>query len=159
MIDLELDAPDSTTDSVPLRPSPGTSSSWSAQPSRMLEDADVEPEPIHRRWPIVVMFLAFAILVALAVGFFLQAPEPAPVAERQQGIDGTVVDLPATAPTSPGASAGQARRTCYTWCTQHTERAQRPKSGQASRAIAISSSVWRCSARADGRHADSIDAC
>jgi len=95
VIDPEPDVPDLTEDFVPLRQSP----------SRLLEDSDVEPEPVHRRWPIVAMFLAFAIFVALAAGFFLQASDPAPVAENQPGVEGTVVDLPA--PASPGASAGK----------------------------------------------------
>ena len=106
----------------------------------MLEDADVEPEPIHRRWPIVAMFLAFAILVALAVGFFLQAPDPAPVAESQQGVDGTVVDLPAAA-HSPGASAGKPAAPLHLAHAMRRRRSAPASSADAARAIAISSSV------------------
>ncbi len=56
-----------------------------------------------RRWPIVVMFLLFAVVAALTVGFFLKSP--ASVAQQDSGapVDETVVDLPAPAPDASSA--------------------------------------------------------
>jgi hypothetical protein len=64
---------------------------------------DVEPEERERRWPLVAMFLAFAVLTAMSVGFFLRSSEPAPSVEKK-GVDETIVDIAApNAPDAPDA--------------------------------------------------------
>ena len=72
---------------------------------------DVEAEPSGRRWPIVAIFLGFGVAVALFVGMFLNAPQPTPATEQEPGVDGTVVDLPASAPAAPKAAASKPRTT------------------------------------------------
>ena len=66
-----------------------------------------EPDPASRRWPIVAMSLGFAVLAALSVGFFLSSPRPAPATEQEPAVDETIIDLPASAPSSPNATAGK----------------------------------------------------
>lgn len=106
-VDLMAEANDDPADRLvvdePSSP-PIFPSSWSAQPPRALQATDVEPEPSSRRWPIVAMCLVFAVLAALSVGFFLRSPRPVPVAEKEPGVDSTIVDLPApNAPVAPTA--------------------------------------------------------
>jgi serine/threonine protein kinase len=81
-----------------------------AQPTRALQTTIVEPESASGRWPIVAMFLVFAVLTALSVGFFLRSPAPVPAADTTPAVDETIVELPAdkpastSAPTSPSAT-------------------------------------------------------
>lgn len=61
-------------------------------------------ESPNRPWPIVAIFMVFAVLAALSVGFFLRAPRPTPVPEKK-GVEETIVELPSSAPPVPNASA------------------------------------------------------
>jgi len=63
------------------------------------EQSDVEYPAT--RWPIVAVFLVFAVLTALSVGFFFRSPRPAPAAEKAREVESTDVDLPAGAPGPP----------------------------------------------------------
>ena len=74
-----------------------------AQPIRALQTTIVEPESASGRWPIVAMFLVFAVLTALSVGFFLRSPAPVPAADTTPAVDETIVELPADKPNAPGA--------------------------------------------------------
>ena len=97
--------PDEPIDRIIAPSSPARlTKSWEAQPP-MLE-SELEPEQTSR-WPIVAIFLAFAVLTALSVGFFLRSPRPTPVTDQKPGVDSTIVDLPASAPASPNATAGK----------------------------------------------------
>ena len=49
------------------------------------------------------MFLVFAALALLSVGFFLRSPRPTPAVEKETGVAETIVDLPAPAPNAPVA--------------------------------------------------------
>src|SRR5688500_20057018 len=62
----------------------------------------VEAEQSERRWPLVAMFLLFAVVAALSVGFFLRSSTPAPIAEKK-AVAETIVDLPSDAPIAPVA--------------------------------------------------------
>jgi hypothetical protein len=107
--DLMGTADEDLTDNVVMSEPPAltvSAPSWSPPPTSTLYAGDAEPEPSSRRWPIVVTFLAFAVLAALSVGFFLRSPRPVPAAEKP-GVDSTIVDLPASAPSSPNAAAGK----------------------------------------------------
>jgi len=117
-VDLMADADDDLADRLvvdaPPLPPPVFPAAWSAQPPRALQASDdVKPDAASRRWPIVAMFLVFAVLTALSVGFFLKSPTPAPVTEKEPGVDETIVDLSASAPApvapvapnAPGAPA------------------------------------------------------
>jgi len=72
---------------------------WSAQPPRALQTADDALPSRSRRWPIVAVFVGFAVLAALSVGFFLKSPAPVATGDPNAIVDETTVDLPATAPT------------------------------------------------------------
>lgn len=104
-VDLMGGADDDPADRLVIEPPPPPAfpPEWSAQPPRALRAADDEPEPTSSRWPIVAMFLVFAVFTALSVGFFLKSPTPAPVAEKESGVDETIVDLPVPAPNAPNA--------------------------------------------------------
>ncbi len=84
---------------------------WSAQKELPLHVSDPEPEPASSRWPIVAMCLVFAVLTALSVGFFLKSPAPTPVADKESGVDETIVDLPNAAPAPNAPNAPNAPRT------------------------------------------------
>jgi hypothetical protein len=73
-------------------------------PSRLFETADDSSETPSRRWPIVIMFLAFGILAAVAVGFLLRTPTPVAVREPAAGVEETTVDLPMTSSPAPAPS-------------------------------------------------------
>ncbi|MEO5742464.1 MAG: PEGA domain-containing protein, partial [Vicinamibacterales bacterium] len=103
---LELDTPsDFNVGPAPSNPRAVFPSAWVPQPSRVFA-TEVEPEPSSSRWAIVAMFLVFAVLATLSVGLFLRAPRPTPATEQEAGVAATIVDLPASAPTSPNATAG-----------------------------------------------------
>jgi hypothetical protein len=105
-VDLMDDADDEhPADRVVIEPASPPPPAWSAQPPRALHAAEPEPEPSSSRWPIVVMFLVFAVLTALSVGFFLESPTPAPVAEKEPAVDETSVDVATPALVPPAASA------------------------------------------------------
>jgi serine/threonine protein kinase len=102
--EIDLGAPPVLELDEPVSPPAPFPPSWSAQLPRALQIADVEPEPSSRRWPIVAMFLVFSVLAALSVGFFLRSPRPTPMAEKEPGVDSTIIDLPApSAPDAPNA--------------------------------------------------------
>ena len=96
--------------SVAERPAP-FSGGWLAQPPRALQPEIVEPAR-PRRWPIVAVFMAFAVATALGVGFFLRAPRPVsapPEVPADRPVEETTVDVPPSAapapPVSPPAAA------------------------------------------------------
>jgi hypothetical protein len=105
-LDLRIEAP---TDLMGEPPTPFPAV-WSAQPPRALQpDEAVLVEPPARRWPIVVVFLGFAVLAALSVGFFLRSPRPTAPPDSAAGVEETTVDLRANAPSSaPPAPAAPA---------------------------------------------------
>ena len=78
---------------------------WSAQPPRALQTADAVVPVRSRRWPIVAVFLGFAVLAALSVGLFLKSPTPVAMRDPKAVVDETTVDLPAPAPTPAPAPA------------------------------------------------------
>ena len=87
---------------------------WSAQPPRALQ-SEVPAEPETRRWPIVVSFLAFAVVAAFAVSFLLQSRGNVPAGEPDAAVQETTVDVPRTpppvaAPEPPPAKSTQGVR-------------------------------------------------
>ena len=66
-------------------------------PSALLEPPTAADEAETRRWPIVAVFLGFAVLALLAVNLFLKSPTPVAISD-QSGVEETTVDLPANAP-------------------------------------------------------------
>lgn len=84
-------------------------SNWSAQPPRAVQAEVVEPTPT-RRWPIVAVFMAFAVATALAVGFFLRAPQPASAPSREP-VDRPVEETTVNVSPSPASAEPQAPAT------------------------------------------------
>ncbi|MSO55382.1 MAG: PEGA domain-containing protein [Acidobacteria bacterium] len=109
--ELMAETPDDLLDTF-IEPAPPTfPAAWSAQPPRALHPADAHVPARARRWPIVAVFLGFAIVAALSVGFFLQSPTPVAPLEPAAVVDETTVDLPASAPTPAPAPVPQASPT------------------------------------------------
>jgi len=103
---LDVDPSDFTTHEERQPPPRALNRPWSAQPSQELDVFDhAEPEPGRRMWPIAVTFVAVAIIAALSVGWFLRSRAARSTTETPAGVDSTIIDLPAAAPASPGASA------------------------------------------------------
>jgi hypothetical protein len=98
--------PDEPIDRL-IEPSSTTPISTSWVPQAPTRDGDMELEHSSRRWHIVAIFLLFAVVAALSVGFFLRSPRPTPATDEEPGVDATVVDLSASSPSLPNPSAGK----------------------------------------------------
>ncbi len=76
---------------------------WSTEPPQGMQPVDDLVAVRSRRWPIVAVFVSFAILAALSVGMFLKSPTPVATRDPKAVVDETTVDLPGNAPTpAPG---------------------------------------------------------
>ena len=70
-----------------------------AQPSSVWVADDVmSVEPTGRRWPMAAVFVVFAVLAVLSVGFFLRSRS---TSAPESSVDETTVDLPGTAASKP----------------------------------------------------------
>ena len=123
--------------------------SWSAQPPRALQPDDDPVEPAGRRWPIVPVFLVFAVLAALSAGFFLRSRGPEGTDAPEKAVDETTVDLRGNAPPKPAPPAA----------AKKTERARCGGSvGVAAGGRTLASRIGRRRPRSNRQPAGSIDA-
>jgi serine/threonine protein kinase len=80
-------------------PAPLLTTSRSLQPSHTWEADDVmSVEPTGRRSPMTAVFVVFAVLAVLSVGFFLRSRS---TSAPESSVDETTVDLPGTAAPKP----------------------------------------------------------
>ena len=107
-VDLMSEPDDIAVDPVIESPQ-AVEPAWSPQPSRLFQADDDPPETRSRRWPIVLMFLAFGIVAALAAGYFLKAPTPVLSRDPAAGVAETTVDLPVTPAPAPAPAPAPSR--------------------------------------------------
>jgi serine/threonine protein kinase len=86
---------------IPVESPTPLPSAWSTPPSRAWEPDLAVEEPPSRRWPMAAIFVVFAVLAVLSVGFLLRSRGPAATGTPESTVDETTVDLPGNAPPKP----------------------------------------------------------